>query len=95
MRGWTFGMASAALFGISTPLSKILLPEIPPVMLAGLLYLGAGLGLTVVGGFLRRPWPLFSKADLLRLICIAIVGGFMLRLYSSMASLACRELPDR
>jgi drug/metabolite transporter (DMT)-like permease len=77
MRGWTFGMASAALFGISTPLSKILLPEISPVMLAGLLYLGAGLGLTIVGGFRRRPWPRFSKADFLRLTCIATVGGFI------------------
>jgi drug/metabolite transporter (DMT)-like permease len=38
---------SALLFGISTPLSKLLIRDISPVGLAGLLYLGAFLGLTV------------------------------------------------
>jgi drug/metabolite transporter (DMT)-like permease len=38
-------LTSAALFGISTPLAKLLLDEVPPVALAGLLYLGSGLGL--------------------------------------------------
>jgi len=36
---------SASLFGISTPLSKLLLSKITPIALAGLLYLGAFLGL--------------------------------------------------
>lgn len=40
-------LASAALFGISTPLAKILVAEVPPVALAGLLYLGSGVGLLV------------------------------------------------
>ena len=38
-------LASAALFGLSTPLAKLLLAEVPPVALAGLLYLGSGIGL--------------------------------------------------
>lgn len=38
-------IASALLFGASTPLAKVLLAEVPPVALAGLLYLGAGTGL--------------------------------------------------
>lgn len=38
---------SASLFGISAPLSKILLEDSSPVVLAGLLYLGAFVGLTV------------------------------------------------
>lgn len=38
-------LAAAALFGASTPIAKLLLGEISPVMLAGLLYLGSGLGL--------------------------------------------------
>ena len=46
-RGPVCGLAAAALFGISTPFSKLLLGEIPPVLLAGLLYLGSGLGLTL------------------------------------------------
>ncbi len=35
------------LFGASTPLSKILLGKIEPILLAGLLYLGSGTGLTI------------------------------------------------
>ncbi len=45
-------LASAALYGLSMPLSKILLADVSPVALAGLLYIGSFLGLTVLG-FLR------------------------------------------
>jgi drug/metabolite transporter (DMT)-like permease len=38
-------LAAACLFGLSAPLAKLLLPETGPLTLAGLLYLGAGLGL--------------------------------------------------
>jgi len=41
-------LASAALFGISTPLAKLLLGHATPLVLAGLLYLGSGLGLLIV-----------------------------------------------
>ena len=40
-----YALASAALFGASTPLAKLLVGEVSPPMLAGLLYLGSGLGL--------------------------------------------------
>src|SRR2546426_2918229 len=40
-----YALISAALFGASTPLAKLLLGELPPLLLAGLLYLGSGLGL--------------------------------------------------
>ncbi len=43
-------LASAVLFGVSTPLAKLLLGEIPPIALAGLLYAGAFLGLGVYLG---------------------------------------------
>jgi drug/metabolite transporter (DMT)-like permease len=43
-------LASAVLFGASTPLAKLLLGGIPPVALAGLLYAGAFLGLAVYRG---------------------------------------------
>ena len=43
--GILFALLSAALFGASTPLAKALLGEISPWLLAGLLYLGSGLGL--------------------------------------------------
>lgn len=46
--GVPLALASAVLFGAAAPLSKLLLASIGPQMLAGLLYLGAGLGLAVV-----------------------------------------------
>ena len=44
--GVAYALVAAALFGASTPLAKLLLGELPPVALAGLLYLGSGLGLS-------------------------------------------------
>jgi drug/metabolite transporter (DMT)-like permease len=41
-------LAAAVLFGVSTPLAKTLLVATPPVLLAGLLYAGSGLGLSLV-----------------------------------------------
>lgn len=43
-----FALAAATLFGASTPFAKLLLGEISPVVLAGLLYLGSGLGLALL-----------------------------------------------
>jgi len=40
-------LVSAALFGVSTPLAKVLLDNIDPIVLAGYLYLGAFVGLAV------------------------------------------------
>src|SRR5579859_4884638 len=39
-------LAGALLFGASTPLAKLLVGELPPLMLAGLLYAGTGAGLS-------------------------------------------------
>jgi drug/metabolite transporter (DMT)-like permease len=41
-------LISALLFGASTPFAKLLLGDMPPILLAGLLYLGSGLGLTLL-----------------------------------------------
>src|SRR5947209_15903669 len=43
-----YALASAALFGISTPVAKMLLGSVHPGILAGLLYCGAGLGVTLL-----------------------------------------------
>src|SRR3954449_12475608 len=48
---WTavaYALSSAVLFGISTPAAKALLGSVHPAVLAGLLYCGAGLGVTLV-----------------------------------------------
>jgi drug/metabolite transporter (DMT)-like permease len=43
----------AVLFGASAPISKVLLGEVDPVALAGLLYLGCGVGLLIFKALLR------------------------------------------
>jgi len=54
-----YALLSAALFGVSTPAAKFLVGSVQPVLLAGLLYCGAGIGIAV----LRRVWPsLVSRA---------------------------------
>src|SRR5471032_2998120 len=44
-QGVVYALLAAALFGASTPFAKALLGQVPPVALAGMLYLGSGLGL--------------------------------------------------
>lgn len=46
-------LLAAVAFGLSIPLSKILLKDIPPVSMAGLLYVGAFAGLTLYSGTRR------------------------------------------
>ena len=53
IRGVMAALLAAALFGASTPFSKLLLGRVDPLLLAGLLYLGSGVGLAVGIG-LRR-----------------------------------------
>jgi len=75
---------SAALFGISPPLAKLLVGEIPPVVLAGLLYLGAFTGLTLYSiidekrraGQVEKAAPLERK-DLPWLAGAVITGGIL------------------
>jgi drug/metabolite transporter (DMT)-like permease len=86
-RNWTswpgapMAMASAALFGASTPLAKLLLGNgVNPWLLAGLLYLGSGLGLSVVHfgrraiGIAPAEAPL-RRADLPWLGLVILTGG--------------------
>jgi drug/metabolite transporter (DMT)-like permease len=49
---------AAILFGASTPLAKLLLGVQSPLMIAGLLYLGSGVGLTFVRVLRDRGWKM-------------------------------------
>ena len=49
-----FAVLAAALYGLNSPFSKILLTGLSPTMLAALLYLGAGLGMLAVGFLQKR-----------------------------------------
>ncbi len=49
-----FALLAAALYAINAPISKLLLNKIPPELMASLLYLGAGIGLSIVGVFQKK-----------------------------------------
>jgi len=78
--GAVLGLASAALFGVSTPLAKQLLGAVDPWLLGGLLYLGAGVGLLVMrvlrGARTRTEAPL-RGADLPWLAGAVVTGGLI------------------
>lgn len=63
-RGIAFALASAILFGVSTPFAKALVGAVPPLLLAGLLYAGSGVGLALVMGARRLRSPEGSSARL-------------------------------
>jgi drug/metabolite transporter (DMT)-like permease len=69
-----YALASAALFGASTPLAKLLVGETAPLVLAGLLYLGSGAGL-LAGFLVRGPAQLPAKGDLPWLAGAIVAGG--------------------
>ena len=72
-----YALASAALFGASTPLAKLLVGDVQPLALAGLLYLGSGVGL--LAWFLLRKRDQratsLSRADLPWLAGAILAGG--------------------
>ncbi|WP_285431308.1 DMT family transporter [Pseudomonas sp. fls2-241-R2A-110] len=51
-----YALGAAALFGASTPLAKALGLNLSPILLAGLLYLGSGLGLTLLRLIRDHGW---------------------------------------
>ena len=80
--GVPLALASATLFGAAPPLSKLLLEEVSPFMLAGLLYLGAGVGLSIYRllrhgrGAVEREAPP-TRADLPWLAAAIAMGGIV------------------
>src|SRR5258708_29165672 len=78
--GAPLALLSAALFGASTPFAKLLLGDVGPWMLAGLLYRGAGVGLSLVPlgrrtlGIARPEAPLRPR-DLPWLAAVVLAGG--------------------
>jgi drug/metabolite transporter (DMT)-like permease len=75
-------LASAVLFGASAPFSKLLLGSVDPWLLAGLLYLGAGIGLVVVHLGRRligldSPEAPLRRGDLPWLAAVVLFGGML------------------
>jgi drug/metabolite transporter (DMT)-like permease len=79
--GAASAIGSAALFGASTPLAKWLLGDgAQPLMLAGLFYLGSGIGLTLLqlvrfGMRHRSSEAPLRRSDLPRLAAAVLLGG--------------------
>ncbi len=66
--GIFLALLSAALYALSVPFSKILLQFVPSTMMAGLLYIGAGIGMGAVAFFRKNagkdsPEEKFTKAE--------------------------------
>lgn len=67
--------ASAFLFGAGTPLAKWLLDEVSPWMLAGLLYLGSGIGLGLYRWLSGAPRPRLNPGEMRWLVAAVLCGG--------------------
>jgi drug/metabolite transporter (DMT)-like permease len=79
-RGIPAALGAAALFGLSTPIAKTLVGEVAPLLLAGLLYVGSGLGLAlllalraIMMGRASIVWP--RGTDLWWLLGATAFGG--------------------
>jgi drug/metabolite transporter (DMT)-like permease len=78
--GVPLAVGSAVLFGASTPFAKLLVGSINPQLLAGLLYLGAGIGL-MIGQAVRSLFDVRNSeaplppADAPWMIAIVAFGG--------------------
>ena len=80
--GVPLALASALLFGASTPFAKLLVGAIDPQMLASLMYLGAGGGLALVhlarAGFgIAAPEAPLRRGDLPWLGAVVVFGGML------------------
>jgi drug/metabolite transporter (DMT)-like permease len=80
--GIALALLSALLFGASTPFAKLLLGSVDPWMMAGLLYLGAGIGLAGVHlsrGMLRLATVEASLrlSDVPWLALVVLMGGIL------------------
>lgn len=77
-----YALASAALFGVSTPAAKGLVGAIDPVVLAGLLYCGAGIGVALLRRLARTVIAPGAREQALRrqeipwLGAAIVAGGF-------------------
>ncbi len=72
-------LVAALLFGASTPFAKQLLRDVSPMLLAGLLYLGSGIGLGIIQLIRDRGWhvPSMSGREWLWLLLAIGFGGVL------------------
>jgi len=68
-------LGAALLFGASTPVAKWLLASVGPWLLAGLLYLGSGIGLTLYRWVRRAPAAQLQRSEWPWLAGAILAGG--------------------
>lgn len=66
MKPILFAVLAAVLYALNSPLSKLLLQNVPPTMMAAFLYLGAGIGLLLVGVVQRNSSHYTKELSLTR-----------------------------
>ena len=76
-RGVVAALGAAVLFGLGTPLAKLLLGQASPWLLAALLYLGSGTGLLIVRILVPRQPVRLSLAEAGWLSCAIVLGGIL------------------
>lgn len=74
-RGGLLALAAAALFGLSTPAAKAIVGDVAPLVLAGLLYLGSGLGLLLFRAIRGEGGVALVRRDLPWLAGAVLFGG--------------------
>ena len=76
-QGVLAALGSAFLFGAGTPLAKGLLDHVSPWLLAGLLYLGSGLGLGLYRLVRGSATPRLNRSDTGWMIAAVLCGGVL------------------
>ncbi|HET9871448.1 MAG TPA: DMT family transporter [Propionibacteriaceae bacterium] len=76
-RGVQAALVAALLFGAGTPAAKLLLGDVSPWMLAGLLYCGSGVGLGLIRLVRRSPAVRLPRRDLPPLLGAITFGGLV------------------
>jgi drug/metabolite transporter (DMT)-like permease len=78
-----YGLLAAVLFGASTPMAKLSIQGIQPLMLAGLLYLGSGVGLMItvsiigIGKFKELKLSELSRREASFFLGAIVFGGMI------------------
>ena len=98
--GILLAILAAALYAINSPFSKLLLDYVPSTLMAGLLYLGAGLGMGVIALIRRlrhhrREEEAFTRSDLpfvLAMIALDVAAPILLLLGLSYSTAANASL---
>jgi drug/metabolite transporter (DMT)-like permease len=77
--GVVAALASAVLFGVTTPIAKELLSGTQPLLIAGLLYLGSGIGVSALRLIQDRGWSAtgLKAGDWPWLALTTLVGGII------------------